>query len=400
MMQPTSTRTRSRPTLTSAVWAAFALESLLSSLVLARTKGSLSGYMKPAFIAMLMVVSIAVIHKRRFTINWNGYLSTIWVLWLILLAGLMFSADTAYGVMKTTRLAVLGVIPATLALTVFLRKPYVDAYHRWLYRLSLVGTATVLLIWLSGGGKYMDNRFYVFSEGPIVFGRMIGLCILVFRYNCLLQKGSLLSWISYLVGWFLMFQSASRGPALACLLADLLLLAFAIRAGNSRKVFWQGMILLVILAVGAAAYAPRLVQMASSLGSNFLRPKETPRLVLMKEQTKYLVLNPVFGIGTGSLAALDRYQYPHNIVLELLIENGIPGIALCLMALYWLVKAAVRSYRLGHFSGNVLDTAIAIFAVMNSLMSGNVADNAFVWAAGAIQLSSLRLDLSHKESDL
>jgi O-antigen ligase len=112
------------------------------------------------------------------------------------------------------------------------------------------------------------------------------------------------------------------------------------------------------------------------------------RFQLWSQAIDYLPTNPIrlaTGVGTGSFAALSPDQdYPHNIALETLLEQGVVGF---LALVIFLVVTFRKSWRLARLPGDEgtvgsLVFALAVFAVTAAMFSGDIAANGsvFLWA--------------------
>jgi O-antigen ligase len=101
--------------------------------------------------------------------------------------------------------------------------------------------------------------------------------------------------------------------------------------------------------------------------------------------------NPLVGIGTGSFKSIGQnlfpwiesgWQYPHNILLELFVENGVLGISLFLTFLFVIIKRylKIREKVIGE-NRTILDTffCLFLFTLINSMISGDLTMNANLW---------------------
>ncbi|RLJ90661.1 O-antigen ligase family protein [Planococcus citreus] len=114
---------------------------------------------------------------------------------------------------------------------------------------------------------------------------------------------------------------------------------------------------------------------------------------------------PIAGNGTGSFGYLyngtNQNDYPHNIVLELLVENGLIGLILFIFlitqVLYFLIK--VKSQKLY----SPLLTACVFFLVyffINAMVSGDINSNRMFFASISILLTSCILMLDRNKEKI
>jgi O-antigen ligase len=94
--------------------------------------------------------------------------------------------------------------------------------------------------------------------------------------------------------------------------------------------------------------------------------------------------NASWGVGTGDWGpemglGLGR-NYPHNIVLELACEQGVPGLAIAFAIALWTVSLLRRAAR-AEGDRALLSTlaALAVFWIANAQLSGDLIDNRSIW---------------------
>ena len=117
---------------------------------------------------------------------------------------------------------------------------------------------------------------------------------------------------------------------------------------------------------------------------------------------------PLFGWGTAGYGGSDSWRdpemtnYPHNLILELLSENGLVGAAAFCVTLVIAYSEAARLHRRARRSQEpevareiMLVVALLTFTVANSLFSGSTGTNRTIWLtlglAQAIRYSTLWL---------
>ena len=96
-----------------------------------------------------------------------------------------------------------------------------------------------------------------------------------------------------------------------------------------------------------------------------------------------LIKNNPLGYGIGSYSVLAGVgRYPHNIVLELLVELGIIGLFLFSQpfiksmrdSIKMLYKSKKEDWAFAMFSFSVL-----LFAILNAQFSGDIVSNEYIW---------------------
>ena len=96
--------------------------------------------------------------------------------------------------------------------------------------------------------------------------------------------------------------------------------------------------------------------------------KDTPRYVLADAAKEMWMKKPIMGWGLGSYTIVttgdDKVDYPHNIILELLSENGIIGLIPFLIICFLSVKnclMALKKCNLDAFNMQLTVTILLIF---------------------------------------
>ncbi|HBO44053.1 MAG TPA: hypothetical protein DD670_08990 [Planctomycetaceae bacterium] len=148
--------------------------------------------------------------------------------------------------------------------------------------------------------------------------------------------------------------------------------------------------LLLVGALGGAAYlfaaseAPRTLQRLMVLSDAALDSSVQGRFEHYESAVEFWWERPVFGHGIGAWPMLllrdEVRAYPHNLVLEVLVELGLLG----LLLLAALAVCACRSLgSLKQIAADPLRMTILMLlvnALCNALVSGDLADNRFLFA--------------------
>jgi O-antigen ligase len=184
----------------------------------------------------------------------------------------------------------------------------------------------------------------------------------------------------------------ARGPILASVLAVIACLATS-RQGTMDKTRVKRLVGLAVL--GVLLYAVVMFYQAStgelplairrflsfSRSSAYYDPTGSgyARVGMLVAAFQHWCDSPLIGFGFGSFPILegtaDARLYPHNIVVEVLVELGILGLFLGLLCTALAARASARS------SNNKTDVLHKIFmayfayALVNSFISGDIPDN-------------------------
>lgn len=176
--------------------------------------------------------------------------------------------------------------------------------------------------------------------------------------------------------------TGSRGPILGLFLALFVYAFLRLRGIVSR------LLLAVIAPVGVGAAI--LLVLPEVLRERFMRPltgdvSDFVRLRLVAIAREAFEQVSAFGIGTGGFSHLvkmgDMRAYPHNLFVEIGLENGILGLV-ALLAFFGIIL-----HRCRRALGNPRDLVVALlflFSVWNAQFSGDITVNETVWLFAGI----------------
>lgn len=215
---------------------------------------------------------------------------------------------------------------------------------------------------------FWDRGVRYFINGPIVFGWIMSAAAIISLYT-LRREGGLFSALLCIIFSLAVLWTLSKGPILAlCVSATYVLLDLK----RPLKVF-SGLAIMLIgvyLASGIFpdAYLVRL-QGIQRIITGDLQGSDSAstyvRFLMILQSTETFVQNASIGVGLGDWSRhadfLSRYDYPHNIYLELLAETGLFGAAVIFTA---IGRLFYRSSKLGR--------AIALVFLLGSAFSGDI----------------------------
>ncbi|MBD3337344.1 MAG: hypothetical protein GF355_17665 [Candidatus Eisenbacteria bacterium] len=324
-----------------------------------------------------------------------------------LVVGVQFSESPLYGTYKTQvffgdvflsvgALFVLGWIWRNVDADSAGPQRFLGAAWLFLALIAAVGAANIVLQF-----EYFATRLRVLDLNPIWLARTAGLGLLLAPYAVRrLRWPVTVVGVAALLAVVTMLWSGSRGPLGALgLTAGVLAVERIWRSGaedRSRAVLLlAGGLLLVLLGVALLPAelrrrflgfeGPHAIQVGLSWRL---------RLYLWDAALHQIAQAFPFGLGTGgfamAVAGADLRLYPHNIILESLVELGLVGFILVAA----VVVLAWRAMRRLQDDAPVREEARAawrlfLFAGGNALISGDFATNAEIWVwagfLGALQ---------------
>lgn len=219
---------------------------------------------------------------------------------------------------------------------------------------------------------------------PIWLSRYIGFLILslfLFNYK---KKTLFWYWIFYVLAVLYLIASGSKGPIVALLFCIL----FFLFKTNFKKFFrWIIVILMILLCIipfiditNGGFVASRFSFESSSVNS---RSKIIYESVKSNREFSTILL----GKGTGSLGFIlegeDTRYYPHNITIEVLVENGIFG-------LFSLLLAFLLAWVKGLKNQVIIPLLFFLFFFLNAQFSGDLMFNQFIFMFYFILISEKR----------
>lgn len=269
--------------------------------------------------------------------------------------------------------------------------------------LEILLAAGAVWNWFTGYYPYRD-RLVAWGLNPIWLARHAGLGLLV-ALVLVEMRAMRRRWLGLLLPLFawVFAQTVSRGPtfALAAALAFWFLAAPITPVVRRRRAFGLGM-------AGLGLGALFLIELAGSEHAAGQQMSNQVRLWLLQGVREGLSGISLLGVGAGGFSALlgvpDRRWYPHNLIAEVVLENGLLGLTL----LGGLVVAAGAAWRRwGRFLSGVAASAIDgarsaaldrsaeepvrrgagalfLFAILCAQFSGDIWVNEWVWAFAGV----------------
>jgi len=362
----------------------------------------------PVMIAhvLFLTLTILVIHvkypDRRIPLDTVFYLTL--ALWFVLVLGVLYSDNRMYGMLKIVFFLVINLYAFFACL--FL------AYDRVKLKkfvISVWGIGFLLAFF-----AYIQPKSYLFeyvrytvseSVNPIFLSRSLGISAVAglyfaFRSRLLVFKVIYLVTLPLLIGP--MIWTMSRGPLLGLLLS--FLLYYLLQPSRPR---WERAIV-TLAGIGAALIF--LVTSAGQIQQRMVTPigEETSaafRILAWIQALQDFAGSPLLGIGTGSFF-MDTpwvpFIYPHNLVLEVLCENGIIGLGLLTAFLLLAWRRGIKALKSATSQGDIqlIITLLCMFAfaLFNALFSGDIYKNEMIWVTAGLLVALYYTFSAHEKT--
>lgn len=218
----------------------------------------------------------------------------------------------------------------------------------------------------------------------------------MYGYSLLVSIG-LLSNSEYKYKWLAYFSlaasivgmalSTTKGPLLVS--AAIIIFRFVFRRGKRMDFKQQAAILaisLTVLILGYDLFQPLLERILNSSQDQ----STIERLDLIQQAVDYFQKNPLLGAGTSGIE-----YYPHDIVLEMLSENGLIGATLGVIVI--LIPLLIKQVRQGKLDGVIFN--LYLYSVFESLISWSYFFNKFLFLSLGLLYLYKRQDYYFTEAE-
>ena len=328
----------------------------------------------------------------------NPYTLLLLVLGIVLVAFLLVSDNLSYGLTTTLWFLVKGFLPV-VALGCL--APLDKADFRLIVLTIVCGGLLMAVALLAWSGVQQTERFGLGDDSnPITIARVIGLGATLLLLLAFLKPGIKLAEFSLysLTGLFMLFAlglTGSRGPLVAAVLS--VLTGFLLMGAGFGKRLRTILILALaaVLLIAIVALLPvnipsfpgieRIIDRFDTIGQN---PSDRTRLEFFRTAWDGFVTSSGLGLGTGDYATLRGIEgaaYPHNVVLEVAVGQGIVGLVILFAVLLVAGKQILRLSRNPELdvSGKIL-IALWVYSLFNALVSMDIAGNYSLWVTGGM----------------
>jgi O-antigen ligase len=268
--------------------------------------------------------------------------------------------------------------------------------------LALWGGVDAVLAYVETGGTYRITTVEGEETGAhLVLGRIAAPGALVALAAWLYSRGRPTGWLYlglFLGLCFVLAIGGGRGALLSATLPLLIPIALSVRLTLRKIRVFRAMLsvmVLLLLAAGALAlYATTSGQRLATFDRLERLAEENTRAQFYVEFAQIWPQAPLVGHGTGSWPLLvgrpDQTSYPHNLFLELLVENGIVGLILFLAVLAVGLRP-VSLARLRRDPQALCAVMLFLGALTNAMTSGDLPGNRAVFMMlGVLALFAVR----------
>jgi hypothetical protein len=252
---------------------------------------------------------------------------------------------------------------------------------------SLLMPLLIITVLFKIQNGFFDREVLFFLNGPIVFGRLMGIGAML----CLMDKRLKLKSLYFVIFTMAVIWTASKGPILALFIASLVYVLFSL---SLRKQIVQ-LIIVIISALlvlenfdvlkdfGLSRVVNAITYLFLENENNLTSNSIDVRQAIAFESIELFLINPIFGVGLGDWfnTLHPSVTYPHNLFLEVFGEGGILlGFLFCIPYLIFLKNPnSILFYVVfflliaQQFSGDILDSRYwLIFSILSFCYCKNI----------------------------
>jgi O-antigen ligase len=345
---------------------------------------------------LLVAVGVSLWRRRGEPLSVPAAASFFLALVVLLLVGVLTSPDPKSGLDKALAFQAFSALA-------FLAPLAIVRTRRSMYRLLAVIVAVAVLVGFSAEEAERSESVLVLpgADNQIQVGLLLGLGVVSIVSYLWPASGGWLRLVWLAPAGFLLLKlvsaggrSALVGTLLACMIAVVCL----VRAGGRDRLAALALvgILAALLPAAWVTSSPAvkdryLVTIEDVRGGAGLDSGGADRSAVADAAIDIFASHPL-GAGTGAYAALTGYEWPHNLVLEVASELGLPGLAALAGLLVGIAVALVRAAKRGGCRLEVVGAAsLLVLPLTVAFSSFDLNGNRTLWFACGLALAAAQL---------
>ncbi len=315
----------------------------------------------------VIIILLALIGSDFFSkirkISFSFFIYSFFIVWL--LAGYFYSPSKFARDEKILIIFYNIISPSIIfVLYFFSNNIKIDYNHlkNLLLKFSYIITYVILLFFIFSSKIDETGRYSIpGSENPIYLARFLCVLNIIILYINHKTIPYFFKFITIFVLLILIFLSASKGPLLALLITAFIIFKRKYNISNLKLVLVFGFFLFLLYL--GYFFSEKNYLFDTNFYSSYAR------LDLLVQIQKNLNMNYFFGAGMASFNYLyfdvDSFGYPHNLLVEVFLENGIVGLVLLLTLIFYFFR---------YFEVNIF-SLLVIFYFICAQTSGDVSFN-------------------------
>jgi O-antigen ligase len=260
----------------------------------------------------VMVIYNMVIKKEKLT-----FFKYDWLVYLVLVVmsfSLLYTPEPMDGLVKFMKFTVMGVGMIYILRSFIKNRDDIIKFYKYFVFNSFV--VQVLILFDFAANKFPVGRYKYHGVHPIATAMLGATCMLIMLMLFSAKKVKFsATLVLLLISSSILIIGASKGPILAIAITLFLMLK-GLKKVNLKLMLLLGVILIVLLNLSAVQkYTEFLTDRISNTAGS---ESSAVRLNLYDQAERIFYENPIIGAGIGTLK-----EYPHNLFLEILAENGL-----------------------------------------------------------------------------
>ncbi len=358
--------------------------------------------------ALLVLLFISLIrYSLTDSLDFSQIKNLPWILnaalIIIIVSGVLYSPDKPYGSIKALRFILFNGLLFTIPQIIrFDRKKIVDLFFYTALAVSFLGWAQIIYTLFYPVDLAMRISI-ISSINEVWMGRILSTGIILsfaLAFGFKVRSNGVLYLLLSTPGMFWgILIVGTRGPMMTALLALFILFLFH-KKRSSVELLTIFSALLFVFSAGVLLFIRRLVGFSSRI---LLNPADLQtdistlhRIWAWAKCIELIPQNLFLGIGTGGFRPIGialfpwlnvTYAYPHNLLLEVLTENGIFAFALLIVLLILTIK------RLISLNTKYYDLSLVLFLLflhffLNAMVSGDITMNSDLWLVMGLIIAS------------
>ena len=209
-----------------------------------------------------------------------------------------------------------------------------------------------------------------------------------------------------------LFLFGSRGPSLCALSAIIFMLCIKINQ-NQRGIYakWKMLIPMVICVLGIVVFFEDILYMVQNFLHNIgvesgmidimikyyeMGDLSDGRGDIQERAIRAISASPIYGYGLSSSEKYTHDAYPHNFILQLLLDGGIILLILVTLPMIFML---VKYFKNGTYLGLTLVIVLFFSSVPGALFSLDLWTNARFWVFMGVLMSSRYMYSCRKIND-
>jgi len=359
------------------------------------------------FLFILFTI-ISFIYHYSFKLNTikinREHLAIFMIFTSVLLFSLSYTSELLYGADKTLKFMLFNAFFFIAGMVVFQKRNNINRFVNFLkysiFIIALISTGLLVKNFLSGSLlRQIMVRFSITGTYPMTMARVTGLGLLLWFssiFNKERASNKLFAIFASINIFIALIATNTRGPLIFAVLIILSFLFLYLDVPATKKLLFTIAIFSVIILF--FVLLPKnmfnrylLLFQQSNVSANnsvFSASSAGRRIIFYNRLLEYLANHPqslFIGSGAGSFAKLFQdyqiCQYPHNIFLEILFEQGLLGLGIFLIALFILIRDIYfKVYKSDKIGNEIIPLIFGLaYYFLNSLVSGDIDNNRLLW---------------------